>query len=341
MPFAFIDGFDDYPADMNAQGIGINSTWFDASTWGGIVPGRFGNRALQKNYGRRAYRGIPTTTQIAVGFAIKADQMPITDPNGQAFLAIQSTIGNYQFFVGYDDLGRVKVGRENPMTNSIASAEKRLLPGTWHFVELELVLGNGTGRVALYIDGDEQFNLINVDTQASGDNEIGRIELRANGGSLNGSNNFDDCYCLYDTSTRIGECRAQLLTATDDVQAEWTRKGGTTNASQINEQQIDSDVTYNSSNEIGDRDIFEMQNLVGTPETIFAVQVTIAAKKDDAGTRTLKHFVKSGAAEVLGPDQYQTTDYTWQRLILAEKPGGGAWTAADVNAMQIGYDLTL
>lgn len=342
MPFAFIDGFDDYPASMSTLGVGLNSTWIDASNHGSFVTGRFGGLAVRKDINRTMRRSVPSTTQITMGLAVKQNELDACSVLGQTFIQFNSTTDAFQFAIGCDDLGNIKVGTN--LSVPLAVAPKKVLNNTWHYIEFELVLSDTVGRIKLWIDGEEQFDVTNVDTKANAATDIGRVYLIANGSIAgnNGDMSFDDVYVKYDEASAIGECRAVLQVVTADSLAEWTRLSGATNAGMVDEITVDSDATYNSSNTVGQKDLFEFTDLVGNPTTIHAVQVSLAARKDDAGTRTIQHVIKHGATEWNGTDQFQTTDYTWQRLIRETNPVGDIpWTKADINALLIGYTLTL
>jgi hypothetical protein len=355
MPFAFIDGFDDYPVDINQNGIGIGSYWIGAGDQGVIVPGRFGNQALRKRRQRTCYRGFPSTTQVTVGFAVRMTSLSTNLVTGQQLMGITSTNFQTQWHLGVDDLGNIRAQRPGmspgetfatPAAIGEGGLNPRLLDNTWHFLEMELVLGDGTaGRFRLLKDGDEIMNLVGIDTRGSvTDTDLGRVYLQANGDPFSNPAgvDFDDFFVKYDDATAIGGVKAKLQSMTADQAVQFARLTGASNSAMINEISADSDTSYNSSNTVGHKDIFEMQDITETPTKIHAVQVSIAAKKDDAGDRTIRPLLIQGATTSPGVDHYETTDYTWNRQIWELNPKTGApWTKADINAMKVGYELTL
>lgn len=354
MPFAFIDGFDDYPVDINQNGIGIGSYWIGASDQGSVVAGRFGNQALRKRRQRTCYRGFPSTTEVTIGFAVRLQDLATNNVQGQQLMGITSTNFQTQWHIGVDDLGNIRVQRPGmsvgetfgtPMAMGDGPSA-RLLDNTWHFLEMELVLGAGTaGRFRMLKDGDEIINLVGINTKGSPtDDDLGRVLLQANGDpfSTPAGVDFDDFFVKYNDATAIGGVKAKLQTMTADNLAQFARLSGASNSAMINEVSADSDTSYNYSNTVGHKDIFEMQDITETPTKIHAVQVSIAARKDDAGDRTIRPILVQGATTNVGIDHYETTDYTWNRQIWELNPNGNIpWTKADINAMKVGYELTL
>ena len=57
---------------------------------------------------------------------------------------------------------------------------------------------------------------------------------------------------------------------------------------------------YVSSATVGQRDTYGMQDLTAATGTIYGVQLNLAALKSDAGARSIKPLVLSGASEALG-----------------------------------------
>lgn len=340
MPFAFIDGFEDYPVDMNVPGVGFLATWND-SAWKGIGPGRFDGKSLGQAYGGYYwYRGIPPTTQLSFGMAYKVTSLN-SHGTGRWLVLFQSIENTTQYCIGVDDLGYIRVGQQGEGPNIVTEAisTRKMLSNTWHYIEIELVLGNSNGRVKLFLDGEEQFELVNIDTQQdSSRNNIGRIRL----GNI-GECAYDDLYCKYDDATAIGECRVvQLLPAGDTADKDWTPLTGTENFAMVDEIDADLDVTYNYSNAVGARDLFTMTDFTGTPDKIHAVQVSVAAKKVDAGTRTIQTLLKSGTEDGLGAETNLVINYTWYRDIHVLDPNGDVeWTKESINALQTGYQLVL
>ena len=338
MPYAFLDGFDDYSTGWFDIGVAVGSTWVNASGSGtGLTAGRFGNRALFLATSIVAYRGIPETDQVTSGFAVKFPDLGGAGAGiGGPFHQLRNNLNQIQCGLHVNDLGYIMLVRSNDTI--LGTCAKPVINNSWHFIEYEIKIDDGVGSCKLWIDGEPQLNLVNIDTKGQVVGQANRFSF--NGHPYSDGCNFDDAYCLTGELAAKGESRAQLMPVTTYVLEQWTPLTGDSNAAMIDEQQCDMDTTYNSTSTVGAKDLFELLNVTGNPETIHAVQVSIAARKDDAGTRVMNHIPKHGGVEWLGPNQFQTTSYTFQRLILEENPvTTDPWTLADVNALQAGYQL--
>lgn len=113
------------------------------------------------------------------------------------------------------------------------------------------------------------------------------------------------------------------------------------NYTQVEETAMDSDTTYNSSDTIGNKDLFTIQPLP-TGSTPIAAQVTGAYRQDSGGTRAVASHLKSGTTDVAGTNTTLQTTYTYQHDVYPQDPnaGPGAWTVTTINNAQIGYATT-
>jgi hypothetical protein len=343
MALDFLEGFDYYP-DFATAGIGFNSTYagdiFDVTFENGrFAPGKalkFGGN----NNPRFAYRALISTTSITFGFALKPI-FNLIGATGKPIIVFQSTNGNPQFCLGYDNLGGIRVAQAQPGTlaTALAVSGDKLLPNSWHYIEIELVLSDTVGRIKVYLDGKAQYELTNIDTKGSVDGDIGRLMYFADGFI---SYQLDDIYVLYGEATARGESRIQLLKPSSDAAVQFTPNGGANNFSRVNEVPVDGDTTYNGSNTVNQQDLFGFEDITVNPEQIHGIEIITAARKEDAGTRTIQNRIKSAAVEAAGPNTNLITDYRWVRSVHALNPDGNiAWSKAAINAMQVGYKLIL
>src|SRR3546814_1715571 len=87
----------------------------------------------------------------------------------------------------------------------------------------------------------------------------------------------------------------------------------------IDEGTCDQDSTYNTSNVVGDRDVFNLGTLDFNPNKIYAVVLTLIARKEDVATRRVKAFIQNGLVESPYEDMYLTTNYTILPTIKSEE----------------------
>jgi hypothetical protein len=74
--------------------------------------------------------------------------------------------------------------------------------------------------------------------------------------------------------------------------------------------------------------------------TIFGVQVNMAARKDDAGGRTLRSLTRVSGNDYEGDSQNVGTDYRVYRQIIEKNPNTtAAWTESEINGAEFGYKV--
>ena len=94
------------------------------------------------------------------------------------------------------------------------------------------------------------------------------------------------------------------------------------------------DASYVESGTVGHKDLYAYQDLTGTPAAIMAVQVATVARKDDAGSRSLRAVLKSGATTANGATRVLGTSYALHDDRFEVDPAtGAAWTKAGVDAL--------
>lgn len=152
------------------------------------------------------------------------------------------------------------------------------------------------------------------------------------------------------STTTYSESRTYGSGFTDPASASSTTAGSpystatitpTANYGLVNEALQDGDTTYVYSSTNGHEDLYDLADLTATPTSIVAVNSRMYAKKSDAGTRNAQLRVKSGATEVGGTDTAMNTVYSWLNRVDTVDPNtSAAWTAAAINALQVGPKVT-
>ncbi len=109
----------------------------------------------------------------------------------------------------------------------------------------------------------------------------------------------------------------------------------------VDDPVADDDVTYNTSNTLGQRDSFSHGNLVMTAGTVRGIQQITRWRKDDAGVRTAKQFLRVGGADYgESTASVLSTSYANRLRPIDLNPAtGNAWTIAEINALEAGYEL--
>lgn len=220
------------------------------------------------------------------------------------------------------------------------SAPSVIANTTAHFyVEVKVFIHDTTGSIEIRVNGNTTpvLNLTAIDTKGTA-NAYATVV----GGphSLSGSNvdmYVDDIYIADDF---LGDVRIEALSPSG--------AGATTNftpSTGANYQCVDEaatpndDTDYVSSSVVNDKDTYAMGNLASVLGAVVAVAVTTYDRKDDAGARTHSHVTRLSGTEDTGAAFSPTTAYAFHQTVFTTKPGGGAWSIADVNAMEAGLKI--
>lgn len=102
------------------------------------------------------------------------------------------------------------------------------------------------------------------------------------------------------------------------------------------------DVSFVSSDTVGNEDLYGFQALTVTPSAIYTMMVKSNARVDYTGTVTIDLQTKSGATDSAGSTANQTpgTSYQWLDSIFETDPNTGvAWTQAGLNAAVSGIKI--
>lgn len=345
MALVFMDGLDCYTDLTDASRAGWQPESFsqlDFST----TAGRFGGGAFQfKNVITAARLSLPIvayTGTIIIGFAYYhpgvADGILIearSDLNTVAFQVRHTAAGAITLYSG--------------VTLVHTSAGTPLTPNAWHWVEVKVVLNDSpTGSFEVRIDGMAAASFGSTDTRATGTG-IAMIEFGGGGASTPNFAWMDDIVIMDGTATApndfIGDTKITTHVPTANAAtADWTASAG------VDYECVDEapsaangDTDYISSNTAAQESRFAISNLVNVPTTIHAVQVRSKAKKADAGTRTMRSLIRSGATELTGTEVGLTTEYAWIKgpVAVVDPDTAVAWSASGFNALEAGVEVVV
>ncbi|CAA2141462.1 hypothetical protein [Hyphomicrobium sp. ghe19] len=242
--------------------------------------------------------------------------------------------------------GQLFVNNKSGTTLAYSSGAP-LTPNVWHWLEVRFVPGSTTsnGSLAVHVDGEEVLNVTGADFNR-GTETLARMFL---GGYSNVSNSarVDDLVIWDETGTDntwLGDLRIdELVPTSNGSDQDWTQNTGIAwDAVDDVPASPDDDTTHIAASTVGAKSSFGVASLAGTSAKIMGVKVRARAKKTDAGTRTMKTLMKSGAVEVqdaVGVDP--TTAYTSVHgdMKLLNPDTSAAWDVAAVNALKIGVAL--
>jgi len=302
--------------------------------------GRFGNgpRGQVNNSGRQDFNfpGAPTAT-IRLGTAFQV-QDGATMGSGNPLVAFLDA-NTIQCYITINTATRLLELRRGDNTLLATAGSTPVQNASWYYLEVICTLSNTVGQVSVQLDGvaviTTAANLDNVNSAA-----VQCTGIRIQGGnSGSGLNLYCDMFCADDVAAFQGESRVTLLTpAADGAASAWTPSTGTTLFNLVDEIPPNGDTDYISSATAGQQALFTFSNLTYTPATVFAVQTSLYARKDDAAARSIAGLVRSGGTTTAGTTYNLTTSYLdiYLDMWALNPTTAAAWTAAEVDGMEAG-----
>jgi hypothetical protein len=109
----------------------------------------------------------------------------------------------------------------------------------------------------------------------------------------------------------------------------------------VSEALANGDTDYVFSATVNHADLYDMDDLQFTPQSIVGVVGKVYIKKSDAGARNGQILFKSGGTQVAGPDTVLSSTYTYYSLVQMTDPATGlAWTTPGLAGVQVGQKVT-
>jgi len=340
MALRFIDGFDHYTtAAAYAYKYTTYSTSLAPSTGrrSGSNAARLGNYA--NDYLLKTFDDQDTWT---VGFAYKWDY---ASSNEKPILQLRDAAGTVQIALcmhGVDGVLRLWRGDQSVL---LTSASTSLPTGSWNFIELKATINDTTGSLELRVNGTTVATF-SGDTRYSTTYATAR-SIRLSSGVYSSSlyGWIDDLYICDGTGAShndfLGDCRVDTLYPNGvGNAATFTPTGSANNWENVDDVPSDEDSSYNASDTIGAIDSFAFTDISVLTSLVLGVQANLLARKDDAGTRTLRAIARVGGTNYEGSDLPLSDTYLDQQQIWALNPAtAAAWTESEINDTEFGYKV--
>lgn len=348
MALLFCDGFDLYNLAATAANRGWSFTNSGiANSAASMVAGRYGGRALvlaggaSNGSGGLAARPFPSTPQTVVA-AGAVNTPAVLGTAAQRIIRLMDSV-TVQMSVQLEADGRLSVVRGATV---LATSTLALAPAAWAWIEFKAKIDPAVGTYELRVDGVVWLTASGQNTRASANSFATGLTLCGLSNTASGpagSLAFDDVIALDTTGTTLadftGDMRIETLMPTGDVAVQWTPSGAGANAAQINEAQL-STANYVSSSTPGQVDTYTLANLSSVPATVHGVNVVWSASKSDAGARSARSHVVSGATTANGATKaLGTGPLYYEDLFLTDPATAAAWDGAGVNAANLGLEL--
>lgn len=235
-------------------------------------------------------------------------------------------------------------------TSLLLTANNVWTPDVWNFIEVHAKIDGSTGAIEVKSNGVTIASVTGANTKNTANAWFDATDYACNsvGGGIGTFVEMDDLYYLDTTTgagtwpanTWLGDSRTATLFPNGEGTVQWTPLSGT-NWSQVSETAMDSDTSYNYTSTAANEDQINFQALSASIPVIFGLQITIAARKDDAGSRVIKTGVKSGATTSYGSNHsLPDTSYAWFTDQWILDPNTSAdWTVTAVNSVVGLYNL--
>jgi hypothetical protein len=323
MSITWIDGFDLYTGTNDGTTRYILYQDFESYVTGRLGVGQAAQWGGGGAFVEFANNFGSTSNNVSIGFGWKPNSLG----NG---IVIEFRSGGGQICQLESNSAGQLIAKRNGTT--LGSSAAVLAPTVWGYIEVEFTRHASAGVFKVYYNG---LQILNLTAQNTGSADIDSIRAGYNVTQFA----IDDLYCT-NTATRLGECRVDVLHPTaDTAQKDWTASTGSNNYACIDEAQYDTS-DYISAGTVGNKDLYTLGDLSFNPLTIYAVQATCFAKKDDASTRTFRQNIKSSSSTGNGATKALGTSYQILTDIFETDPNGSiAWTQSSVNALTAGPEV--
>ncbi|EMB2821337.1 hypothetical protein U8047_002318 [Pseudomonas aeruginosa] len=350
MALLFIDGFDHYDPqaldDFGEPWLARGKAAYlspQATRVQGRRPSSFALRLPEGSGGGYVKNLDSTKTSLIIGASIRVVpyENTYTEP---LLLGVRDANAQVAHLVKVGEDGRLKLyrwqyGYEQLITTSVTTAPAR----GWHYIELQVTQGTSNGVLSVRINGVLAIQMTAQNTIQGGGQLLtaflGAIPCQSCPLTLD----VDDFYIADTTgtinNTFLGDVRVDALQAqADGSLSQWTvTPSGTAAWEAVSDE---DETTHISAPSAGLRQSFDVAPLpvMATP-AVFGVQLTMLARKTDAGLGKLKGLVVSGAQTAVSPEVILQEQQAWQCALFERNPNGNVqWTEAAFNAAEFGME---
>lgn len=347
MALLFVDSYDHYETvDLSKK----YSTIIESPSISNN--GRCGSNSLLIDGDEGVIKGVnPTSRTEAIwGFAVKFT----VDAGGQ---------GHFTTLMGGSNpvmvFRRTSTGGLEYSINSAAAfstytpltAGDLLRIGQWYYIEFKVVVAtSAAGSIAVRINSQDRtlsgFSS-GVTTAFYADYWDG-IKLWS---PLFGRPIYIDDFYISDTSGAspwnnfLGDVRVEYLQPTaNGATQQWDNTGGAAAWNSVDDGSApDEDTSYISTATVTEEATFVYEDAaLPSGATVFGVQMSFLAKKDEPGDRVIKAIVREGGTNYEGGiDLFPSDDnYDYRHTIMQVNPAdSAAWAITDINADEFGARL--
>lgn len=312
----------------------ITDLWSTPLAYQGSGP--FGDRVISSPLG--AFRNLGVNAGVLfAGFWYKPDN--VVTQTVMSFgdgASVQCTLQHVNLGGGLFQFRLI-----NGTAGATLATSANTFADTYRYLEIKIVFGN-SGSAELRVDyaGTPEFAVSGIDTTTTANNYANRIGLQ---GTLASNSKYSAMYVCDDSgsthNTFLGPQRGGIsLSTADGSFTAWTANTGTRFGAVDDPTTTDEDATYVSSSTPSDKVSFSG---AACPVAPTAVLLSGRARRDDAGPRTSRLFLRNGAGTIVNaatetiPAAYLTYNY----LYPVSPFTAALWTKAEFDASERGAEL--
>jgi hypothetical protein len=239
-----------------------------------------------------------------------------------------------------NNTGRFQFYRGNQST-VLGTSTNSIALGTNNYIELKVTFHGSAGSYELRVNGINWLSGTGLNTIATGNAFANCLQFETH---FSNSYGVDDLYLMNDTGTVnndfAGDVRVQCIYPNGAGNYTGFTANTGTNWQAVDETAHDGDTTYVFSDVAGTRDSYNFQDLAGSATRVCGVQRMASARKDDAGSRLVKTFYRSGGVDYDSASTSLGTTYNYSIDILETNPATSSeWTVTDINNAEFGIKV--
>jgi len=335
MALLFCDSFDHYTTNAQLATKWGNGNFNINSAWGRNGTAGIGTGEDRSSRWTKSGTGVDT---IIVGFA---NNFISGTPNTRLNLYEDATLHIYL----YPNAGSLKWQVYRGDGTLLGTSSPSFAFGIYDYIELKVKIHDTTGTVDLRVNNVSVLSLTGQDTRNGGTSGLINAVLISSidYGSVS---RLDDFYVCDTSGSRnndfLGDVRIQAIfpSATGNS-SQWTANGAATNRECVDEITPNDDTDYISSSTATQKDTYVFGDVTPTSGTVKAVQHVLYARKDDAGTRTIRPVIRHSTTDyTVGAGTNISITYAMIKDISETNPGTSTdWTISDVNNAEFGVEL--
>jgi hypothetical protein len=344
MVLLYFDGFESGPGNFPPE---MTTTGLNASI---ATAPRTGSYALMLNGSSSASIVIPASAKVTWGSAVNWS----ASNAASYWVSFWGDGGTVQHLSLTLDATNHLVLRLGSITGTPLVTSTATLPNSqWRYLEVQATIADSGGRCTVRIDGVTIIDYTGDTKNGGTGTNIDRITL---GGQTSSSPTWiwDDMYILDgvdDTANTgrkdndfLGDIKVEpLLPNGDGAVSQWLGSDGNSVQNYLLVDEVPPNTTdYVGTPTVGNRDLWALADVTATAQTVLGVRATLHAAKSDAGAAGMKIALResSGTLTLDADMPLSTTWLSYWGPVRRTKPSGGAWTPAEVNALQLGVEKT-